>query len=89
MRFVAELARLAGRLDAVTADRHRSVLDLLGLPTTYPGGRWPALLEAMRRDKKARGDRLRFVVLDGLARPAPLDGPAPDLLEAAYATVSS
>jgi 3-dehydroquinate synthase len=89
MRFVAELARLAGRLDAATTDRHRSVLELLGLPTAYPGGRWPALLEAMHHDKKARGDRLRFVVLDGLARPAPLSGPDPDLLEAAYATVSS
>ena len=31
-------------------------------------------------DKKARGDRLRFVVLDGLARPGRLDGPDPELL---------
>ena len=36
----------------------------------------------MRVDKKARGSRLRFVVLDGLARPAMLEGPDDALLEA-------
>jgi 3-dehydroquinate synthase len=38
----------------------------------------------MRVDKKTRGDLLRFVVLDGLARPAVLEGPDPDLLERAF-----
>ena len=43
----------------------------------------------MRVDKKARGDRLRFVVLDALARPGrPRTGPDPALLAAAYAEVS-
>ena len=37
----------------------------VGLPLSYPAGRWPQLLDAMRMDKKSRGDRLRFVVLDG------------------------
>src|SRR5512144_1666698 len=45
MTFVAELARLAGKLDEATADRHRSVLQLVGLPTSYRGGVWPQLLE--------------------------------------------
>ena len=40
MTFVAELARLAGRLDEATADRHHSVLELVGLPTTYRGADW-------------------------------------------------
>ncbi len=88
MVFVAELARLAGRLDDATADRHRAVLELLGLPTTYRGDVWPQLLDAMRVDKKSRGDRLRFVVLDGLARPGVLAAPDPDLLAAAYAAVT-
>jgi 3-dehydroquinate synthase len=35
-------------------------------------------------DKKARGHTLRFVVLDGLARPAVLSGPSEELLRAAY-----
>ena len=30
----------------------------------------------MRVDKKARGDLLRFVVLDAVGRPAILEGPA-------------
>jgi 3-dehydroquinate synthase len=87
MRYVAELARLAGRLDPATADRHRRILDLVGLPTSYAPGRWPELYEAMRVDKKARGDQLRFVVLDGLARPGILAGPDPALLTAAYAEI--
>ena len=87
MRYVAELARLAGRLDPETADRHRRILELVGLPTTYVPGRWTELHEAMRVDKKARGDQLRFVVLDALARPAILAGPDPALLTAAYAEI--
>ena len=41
----------------------------------------------MRVDKKARGDTLRFVVLDGLARPAVLSGPSEELLRAAYSEI--
>jgi 3-dehydroquinate synthase len=88
MTFVAELARLAGRLDEPTADRHRSVLELVGLPTTYSGASWAELHETMKLDKKTRGDQLRFVVLDGLARPAVLTGPDPALLTAAFAEIS-
>jgi 3-dehydroquinate synthase len=82
--YAAELARLAGRLDDATAQRHVDVLRSLGLPTTYRQDRWDQLLSAMRRDKKARGNLLRFVVLDGLARPSRLEGPDPALLHAAY-----
>ncbi|CAN5408093.1 hypothetical protein BH10ACT10_BH10ACT10_04830 [soil metagenome] len=86
MTFVAELARRAGRLDDATADRHRSVLELVGLPTTYRG-EWQPLHDAMKVDKKTRGDQLRFVVLDGLARPSILTAPDPALLTEAYATL--
>ena len=72
--FAAELARLAGRLDDATVQRHRDVLSALGLPTSYDGD-WDRLLAAMRIDKKARGNRLRFVVLDALARPRLLEDP--------------
>lgn len=88
MVFAAELARLAGRLDDETVDRHRAILGSLGLPLTYRGDRWEQLLSAMRRDKKSRGDMLRFVVLDGLAKPGRLEGPDPALLAAAYAEIS-
>jgi 3-dehydroquinate synthase len=87
--YAAALARRTGQLDPATADRHRTVLDLLGLPTGYRADAWPDLLATMRVDKKARGARLRFVVLDGLARPAILAGPDEALLRAAYDEVAS
>jgi 3-dehydroquinate synthase len=87
--FAAELARAAGRLDDATADRHRSVLSSVGLPTTYAPGVLPELVDSMRGDKKARAGVLRFVVLDGLAKPARLESPDPALLETAYAAVST
>lgn len=88
MVFAAELGRLAGRLDDATADRHRAVLESVGLPLTYRGDQWPKLLETMRVDKKSRGDLLRFIVLDGLAKPTVLEGPDPAVLLAAYAEIS-
>ena len=42
----------------------------------------------MAVDKKSRAARLRFVVLDGLARPGILADPAEELLEQAFAEVS-
>lgn len=87
--FAAELSRMVGRLDDATADRHRSILESLGLPVTYRRDRWAALLDGMRRDKKARGDLLRFVVLDGVARPGILEVPDTSLLFAAYQEIAS
>ncbi|MFE1348062.1 3-dehydroquinate synthase [Streptomyces sp. NPDC058757] len=89
MVFAAELARLAGRLDDATADRHRAVLESVGLPLTYRGDQWPKLLETMKVDKKSRGDLLRFIVLDGLAKPSVLEGPDPAVLVAAYGELSA
>ena len=88
MVFAAELARLAGRLGDDVVARHRAVLTSLGLPVTYRGDRWEQLYAAMQRDKKTRGDLLRFVVLEGVGRPTRLEGPDPALLTAAYAEVS-
>jgi 3-dehydroquinate synthase len=86
--FAAELARAAGRLDEATAARHRAILQSLGLPVSYERGALPELVQTMRGDKKSRAGMLRFVVLDGLAAPSRLEGPAPELLETAYAAVS-
>lgn len=86
--FAAELARLAGRLDDETANRHRQVLDSLGLPTSYDPDALGQLLETMQVDKKTRSGVLRFVVLDGLAKPGRLEGPDPSLIAAAYSAVS-
>ena len=85
--FAAELARLAGRLDDATAGRHRTILTSLGLPVSYDADALPQLLEYMAGDKKTRAGVLRFVVLDGLAKPGRLTGPDPSLLAAAYAGI--
>ena len=88
MVFAAELARMSGRLGAADVDRHRAALTMLRLPTTYRQDRWPQLREAMSRDKKTRGNTLRFVVLDGVGRPGRLVAPDEALLEAAYAALA-
>jgi 3-dehydroquinate synthase len=86
--FAAALSRHAGLLDAKTTRRHRSILESLGLPTSYAAEAWPALLAAMGVDKKTRGRTLRFVVLEELARARILADPDPAVLEAAYAEVA-
>ncbi|MCW2608369.1 MAG: 3-dehydroquinate synthase [Frankiales bacterium] len=84
--FAAELGRLAGRLDDATAERHAAVLQSVGLPVQYDG-EWQRLHAAMAVDKKSRGSRLRFVVLDALAKARLLEDPDPLLLVAAYEEV--
>ncbi|MFT8394901.1 3-dehydroquinate synthase [Propionibacterium sp.] len=68
MVFVAELAHRALGLDASVVERHRRVLGSVGLATQYPdsqsgGTGWATLRELMSRDKKTRGNTLRFVGL--------------------------
>ena len=87
LAYAAALGRLSGRLDEATAARHREILTAVGLPTFYRAGAWPRLRSAMAVDKKTRGSRLRFVVLDGLARPGILADPGEELLERAYREV--
>ena len=89
MVYVAELARLTGRIDDALVQRHRTTLEALRLPTGYRAGRWAELFTGMRRDKKNRGATMRFVVLDGLAEPGRLVGPDEDTLRAAYEAVST
>jgi len=86
--FAAALSRHAGYLDVETADRHRTILASLGLPTSYSSQAWPQLRSAMNLDKKTRGTTLRFVVLEGLGRARILSDPDPELLERAFAEVA-
>jgi 3-dehydroquinate synthase len=88
MVFAAELAHLDGRLDADAVERHRRALGAIGLPTSYAGDDFEILLALMRVDKKSRGDRLRFVVLDEIGRPAILPDPAVDMLAAAFRAIA-
>ena len=89
MVYVAELARLAGRLSDADAERHERVLASVGLPTRFDGAPFEELLGTMRVDKKARGSQLRFVVLEGIGRPAILADPPDELLRASYDHLAS
>ncbi len=84
MVYVANLANLTGHLSDDLVNRHKSVLSAVGLPINYRSGAWNELLAAMKVDKKSRGDILRFVILNDIAKPAILEGPDPALLFAAY-----
>jgi 3-dehydroquinate synthase len=87
--YAAALGRRLGRLDEATAARHAAILTELGLPTAYRRDAFPSLLDTMRIDKKARGNRVRFIVLEGLAMPVAVDDPDPVVLAAAYSEVST
>ena len=73
MRFAARLAADAasgmddGSLDAFAAAQDE-LLAALGLPKLAHGVDAGRLMDAMRRDKKARGGRLRFVLANDVAR---------------------
>ncbi|GAA2090898.1 MULTISPECIES: 3-dehydroquinate synthase [Brevibacterium] len=88
MVFAAELSAVMRSLPAEVVDRHREILAKLGLPTGYRGDRWPQLLETMRRDKKARGTILRFVLLDGVGKPVVVEIPDDGILFAAYQEIA-
>jgi 3-dehydroquinate synthase len=86
--YAAELAAAAGRLSDDVVALHRELLIGVGLPTTYPAQAWPELRATMSIDKKTRGRRLRFIVLDGIGAPGRLDDPEEALLAAAYERVA-
>ncbi|MEO3857346.1 3-dehydroquinate synthase [Acrocarpospora sp. B8E8] len=86
--YAAELSRLDGRIGDDIVDRTRSILTSVGLPTSYRKDAWPELREHMRIDKKSRGAKLRFVVLNGLAQPSRLEDPSEELLESAFYEIS-
>ena len=88
MVYVAELARLLDLIDPDLVARHRRVLGLAGLPTSYPDGAWLELRETMSLDKKSRGSSLRFVVLEALGVPTILSEPAEGVLAEAFLSLN-
>ena len=84
MVFAAELSNLLGYIDRDLVDYHRSLLGALGLPTSWGGGSWSDVLALMHRDKKARGNMLRFVVLDRIGHVIHLEDPPADVVEEAF-----
>lgn len=88
MMFVAHLSHNRGLIDDDLVERHRRILSSVGLPTTYPAGRFEQLYEAMTKDKKNRDGLIRFVVLTGVGKTTRLEGPSKEELRAAYDAIS-
>jgi 3-dehydroquinate synthase len=88
MVFVAELAKLDGKIDEALVLRHVALLEKYNLPITYKGGDWNELLAHMANDKKSRGSVIRFVVLTGVGSTVRLEGPSSQLLKQSYERVS-
>jgi len=69
MVFAARLSAELGIAAPEIAERLERLLVRAGLPVTVPGDIDPArLLEALERDKKVQGGKIRFVCVEGLGR---------------------
>lgn len=84
MVFAAELSRMTQNLPDEVVERHRRILSSLTLPITYKADAWEHLLTTMKRDKKARGSMLRFVVLTAEGKTTILNVPDTSILFTAY-----
>ena len=89
MIFVAELSFDLDLISAELLTAHRDILMNLGLPTSYESTSWETLLGHMKLDKKARGNTIRFVALDGLGKTQRVEGPDERALLRAYEKVCS
>jgi len=89
MVFMATLQRRLGTISEDVYQIHLKILKNLALPITYSAEAWPKLLSTMSRDKKSRGNSLRFVTLDGVGKTARLENPDETLLSKIYEEVCS
>jgi len=87
--FAAEVAHRVLGLPADVVARHRDVFSSLGLPTSYDGASWGQLRALMARDKKARGDHLRLVLLRAPGDVVIVKDPPEDALQAAHEAISA
>ena len=89
MVFIAELASARSLIDAGTLNMHRDLLSRYQLPTSFERSAWQKLAPLLSLDKKARGNTIRFVALDGIGSTLRLDDLTSDELDAAYERISS
>ena len=88
MAFIAYLSEGLSLISPEVSKLHIETLSRLGLPVTYAGAEWPELLAAMKRDKKSRGNTLRFVVITEIGKTQRLENPIESELIAAYERLS-
>jgi 3-dehydroquinate synthase len=89
MVFVAELAHSRGLISTEVLQQHRDLLSKFDLPISYDRQAWQKLAPLLALDKKARGNTLRFVALQGIGATVRLEDLSSDELDAAYERISS
>ncbi|BDR54587.1 3-dehydroquinate synthase [Bombiscardovia apis] len=89
MVFAAELSSIVGHINQDLVDYHRELLTSLGLRTSWSGGSWQQVLDLMHKDKKARGNQLRFIILDDIGHPVHLNNPPLDAVREAFERIRS
>lgn len=87
--YAAELALARGLITQSDLDLHRSILSSYGLPITYDRHAWQKLAPLLALDKKARGNTIRFVALNGIGTTTRLEDLSSAELDAAYERISS
>ena len=92
MVFAAQLAKNLGCLTCEDVKYHKDLLSSLGLPICWTSSTdsetmFNNVLDLMHKDKKARGNILRFVILDGIANPIHLENPPIEAVRDAFNSV--
>lgn len=87
MAYMAHLQLSLGLISQDLHLLHFTILESIGLPVRYENGDWPELRAIMSRDKKTRGNSVRFVVISGIGITDRLSDVAPAELLSAYEKV--
>jgi len=86
--YAAELAAARGLITASELDLHRTILVAYKLPITFDRQAWQKLAPLLALDKKARGNTIRFVALNGIGSTIRLEDLTSTELDAAYERIS-
>ncbi|MEN9693136.1 MAG: hypothetical protein RLZZ330_780 [Actinomycetota bacterium] len=87
MMFVAHLSNRTGHCSAEFVHKQKQLLETIGLPISYNGD-FDSLVDAMRIDKKARGNTLRFIGLSDFGKPIIINAPDIADLEWCYEQIA-
>jgi 3-dehydroquinate synthase len=86
--FAAHLSQIHCGLDEQIVQQHISLLEKVGLPTTYDRAALPQLQALMSVDKKSRGNTLRFVGISGVGKTQRIEGLSSDEVAHAYEKIA-
>ena len=86
--FAAHLSHFHCGLDEKVIQQHISLLEKIGLPTTYDRAALPQLQALMSVDKKSRGNNLRFVGISDVGKTQRIEGLSADQVAQAYEKIT-